>query len=337
MFPILSTLPGVHATIVGIFLAFFSTFFMYAYQKIKEAHRNLEDAIKLSQRISTPNYVINTKNSKLIIDKNLSWHDKGKELIDKSVSLARHIISENYDFSKPISNQYTEDKVIEYTDELHNLFYLFFTCYPFQDTNNISKTWDSNRFDTIYWRVDYLNWIWSKEHKQFLIHLFYARDQIEIRKAQEDLEKRIIEACEREVDEQNKIRTAQFIRNSDAVTQSLLPKKSDFLFIFFQKVEEYTHNVLPPLKKTIVEYERYNYDFKLKKYTISFLIGTFYILIIGIIIPIILLNFLVKLNYNDYNLVLSYFEYLILTASFLPYLAGILVFIKKVNNSILSN
>jgi len=40
MFPILSTIPGIHATIVGVLAAFFSAFLIFAYQKVTEAQKN---------------------------------------------------------------------------------------------------------------------------------------------------------------------------------------------------------------------------------------------------------------------------------------------------------
>ena len=345
MFPILTTIPSVHATIIGIGLAFFSAYFMYASPKIKDADRKLKSAIEKSKEISSWGSYLGAGDSSIIVNGELDWHDKSKGLFDDAIRLVDCLDRQNFDIFSSTGEQYTIDLIEKTTDNLIELFYIFFKYYPLNGVHIvINKTqshspkhdiWDSQRYEDIYWRMDYLNYIWQGESKEKLIKLFQIRENLEAYKNQQALSLSVQQARDREESIEDKDRVTQFIMQSEARYRSPRNRYLNLLTSFFSTVNEYSDQVLAPLQEAIINFEKYTADFNLKKYTRVALITTIIILMSGIIIPIVLLNILTKINYIDHSYLLSFFEYFILTISFLPYFIFIGYFLNKINSSIL--
>lgn len=332
MFPILSNIPAIHATLIGIGVAFFSAFFIYALSQIKDAARNLEETIKLSNEIlDFPIYNSNINNSKLLVDGKLDW-ELCKDLLWNVRYLYNTLKYDNNNINNLQDSLNQEIK--DTTDILMELFYLFGVSYPFHNENAISakihELWDYERYSLINQRIDYLDWIWNSEDRNSLIEIFKKRDELDHLEAYERLVADVNKVASSAEDKKTKL---EFGLNSLKRREEGEKSKTEYLFMFFRKIDEYSNRILPKMAEEIKIFQKYNQDYKLKKNSKKLLSITFFILCMGILLPILILNILIKINYTYHNYYLSYFEYLILVTSFSPYFLSIVEFFKYINNS----
>lgn len=315
MYVILSTIPGIHATIVGILVAFFSAFLIFAYQKITEAKKKLEKALKIAESVSSPAlYFYNGKTSLINDNGELDWDGESIKLIQDATTVFPHLDAAKHGIDLgPIHRNVKPNEIVKVVDELTPLFYLFFISYPLNGKSIITtpqssskernkELFDYKRYSEIQQRINYLTMIWNSSQES-LIYLFNSYDEIKEKKS--------------EIENNFKIQTKQI----------------NFLLDFFQRVHTYQAQVMPILDETIIEFETYNNELKVKELTKYTIKTTIYILIVGILIPIILLE-----NINNFSVSLKHFivyiEYLLLIASFLPYFIICLFFLKKIENTI---
>jgi hypothetical protein len=351
MFPILSTIPGIHATIVGVLAAFFSAFLIFAYQKVTEAQKKLEKALKVAESVSTPNsFVMNGHSS--LIDQNgdLDWDGECKNLIHSAKSIFSHLDTVKYGINlEPFHRDIAPQDIIKVVDELTPFFYLFFTYYPMNGKSMVTtsqsvvkepdnKAFDYNRYLEIQRRISFLTWVWGTSQES-LIQLFNVYDQLKEEKLKEekdieinrfiaDLEKNLGANQSQEILE----RVVSQIENNfnSRIQQKQLP----FLIDFFQRVQTYQIQVIPILDETIIEFESYNNELKVKKTTKNSLKITVYIMSIGIVFPLVLLEVLSKIENAHNYFIVSYIEYFILLASFTPYFLICTYFFKKIESTI---
>ncbi|KQF18834.1 MULTISPECIES: hypothetical protein [Acinetobacter] len=351
MFPILSTIPGIHATIVGVLAAFFSAFLIFAYQKVTEAQKKLEKALKVAESVSTPNsFVMNGHSS--LIDQNgdLDWDGECKNLIHNAKSVFFHLDTVKYGINlEPFHRGIDPQEIIKIVDELTPFFYLFFTYYPMNGKSMVTtpqsalkehdnKVFDYNRYLEIQRRLAFLTWVWQTSQES-LIQLFNVYDQIQEKKLKEEKNieiTRVLADLEKNLgtNQGHEIRARVISQVENSFNSRIEQKQLPFLIEFFQRVQTYQTQVIPILDETIIEFESYNNELKVKKTTKNVLKITIYIMSVGIVFPLVLLEVLSKLENAHNYFIVSYIEYFILLASFLPYFLICIYFFKKIENTI---
>lgn len=171
--PILEALPALHVTMIGVIAAFFSAFAIYAYQKINDAKEKLDEALKHSESLSTPNSMIfNGNNIYLNQDGTLNWDEKGKSTLRQATMLYSYLdYEEKYGVPRSLSQRDpSPEEVISVCNELFSLFTTIFTTYPFWGNNSVhingqtdkvnqlcSKEFDTERLQEMQKIVGYLN------------------------------------------------------------------------------------------------------------------------------------------------------------------------------------
>lgn len=348
MFPILENIPGIHATIVGVLAAFYSAYFMFAYQKVTEAKKKLEKVLNVSKDICTPYKSVTNGHSPLIDENgNLDWDEKCKNLIRDAKSIFSFLdtIKPGTDFQYSY-NEEDQKKIMKLVDELTPFFSLFFTNYPMNGVSgvttsqsvlkNINNTFDYERYSEIQRRISYLMGIWDTS-QQSLINLFREYDEIQAQENQNQMQihiNRVNRDFEENpgADEESRQRILLQVQNTfDPLKQV---KRLPLLIDFFQRVQTYKAQVMPTLEETINEFESYNDELKVKNTTKNVLYISAYIMVVGIIIPLILVEIISKIEKSNNFLFISYIEYFILLSSFAPYFIIGLFFLKKIENSV---
>ncbi|MEQ1067276.1 hypothetical protein ABLB96_14900 [Acinetobacter sp. XH1741] len=348
MFPILNAIPGIHATIVGVLAAFFSAFLIFAYQKVTEAQKKLEKVLKVADAVSTPSsFVINISQTLIKEDGDLDWDAKCQPLIQKAASVFYYLNAVKHGIDlKPFDDDINPKEIVNIVDELMSFFTLFFTSYPMNGksivTTDQTKSRDSdnqlfdyNRYLEIQGRINYLIWVWSSSQES-LIHLFNVYDQIKEKKIKEEKNAEILrvigEAEKRfEVDQEVRQRLTSDVERH--FQSRLRQKHLPLLIEFFQKIQTYQTQVMPFLDESILEFESYNNEFKLKKLTKIGLGSTIYIMVSGIVLPLLILE-IMKCSDDSYKNLISFLEYSLLIASFSPYFYICYYFWKKIENTI---
>ncbi|OCZ58444.1 hypothetical protein [Acinetobacter seifertii] len=306
---IFEIIPGVHATIVSIFAAFYSAYFIYAYQKVTDSKRKLDKCLNLSKIISIPDMFKHNGEPALLKENGeLDW-DKYKILIQQASSLGQNLKSGNFD----LNDRNLAKELVDIVDKTTQFFHYFFTTYPMNGdfielkNTNINKIknldFDAKRYNEIDRRLQFLSWKWENSKEEFL-QLFRIYDFF--KKTHEDFVK-------------DNIRDNFFRFDSTPI-----------LINFFERVEFYKKEVLPVLNETLSEYNTFNDELKIKSTTKSIIYLTLYILLIGIITPLGIL----KLQYC--NFIKDYFnkiEFGILLISFLPYILVCFYFLRRIKKS----
>lgn len=349
MFPILSSISGIHATIVGVLAAFFSAFLIFAYQKVTEAQKKLEKALKVAESVSTPNsFVINGYSSLIDKNGNLDWDGECKSLIHSAKSVFSYLDTVKYGINlEPFHRNINPNDVVKIVDELTHFFYLFFTSYPMNGKSMVTtpqsvlkepdnELFDYKRYSEIQRRISFLTWVWSTSQES-LIHLFNVYDQIKEAKLEDEKNAEIARATEeleKTLGANQDIRQRIISQIESNFNIRTTQKQLSFLIDFFQRVQTYQTQVMPILDETIIEFESYNNELKVKNTTKNVLKITIYIMVVGIVAPLILLEIISKIENAQNYFIISYIEYFILLASFLPYFMICIYFFKKIEKTI---
>lgn len=346
MLQIVENIPAIHATIVGVAAAFFSAFFIYAYQKVTEAQKNLEKVLKTSKDIPIQkSAILGGETSLLDENGNLDW-ERCKGLIHKATTILSDLNITRSDTNlSTLQEKNHSQTIIEVVKELNHFFNLFFAHYPmdYQTITTTSHatlrtpihTFDSARYFEILQRIALLGWIWD-DSKQSLIQLFDIYDEISQKEYLDgilaDIDRQISELDKTSQNYQLEVEKLNLLKQQ---TYNFVKKMklSDVLINFFERIEVYRTQVMPALRETLNEFETFNDQFKIKKLTKYFLYTTIYIIVLGIIIPLILFQFITNIG-NGYNWIISYIEYFLLLSSFAPYFLVLVYFLKKIENTI---
>lgn len=356
MFPILSQIPAIHATIVGLLAAFYTAFFFYAYQKVMESFKKIEEATIFAGFISNPSYIQLNKYDVTFYDEsgNLDWRGKCEPLINTAAKMFQH---------KPfIGNEKAklefENKVVETVEKISSLFHILFTTYPFtgtsiakpQNTNLINKhkKFNYQRYNEIILIIQHLSHI-GENYNQYLVMLFEEYDRIhsenkmqhaqtEIKKRYAQLDQIISTTTDPDIKsslEKTKMEISQsinsFVRNQE-VSNNL-----ELMNDFFERVKIYKERVIPVINKSLAEFESYNNDFQIKKLSITMIGIILFILTFGIVLPLILVKESSYLNGSIFCFTRDFIEYSLLTISFLPYFVLCFYSFKKLKESPFTN
>lgn len=346
MLQIVENIPAIHATIVGVAAAFFSAFFIYAYQKVTEAQKELDKALETAKDVSTLNSAsLVGKTSLLDKNGNLDWK-KCRRLIHEATTILSVLNITRSNTNSPTFHEKNDNQeVIRIVNELNHFFRLFFINYPMNvesivstsqsPLENLTHTFDSTRYSEIGDRITYLSWIWDTS-QQSLIQLFDIYDQIIQQENQNKMQSEInksISQLDRSLPNYQEVENRIRLQWQDIYNSFNQIRNTHLLMNFFERIQVYQTQVMPSLKETLNEFETFNDQFEIKKLTKYFLYTTIYIIVVGIIIPLILFQFMTNIG-NDYNWIISFIEYFLLFASFAPYFIVLVYFLKKIENTI---
>lgn len=349
MFPILDNIPGIHATIIGILAAFFSVFFMFAYQKVTETKKMLDRSLKVAESFSKSDFFYFSDCTLIDNNGDLNWDEDCRTLIRDSILLFSSLRSRrNLPSLHPDSQTVQIDpiQVGRLVNEFLCLFSLFFSTYPFYKTpltsasklfkGSIDNEFNYSRYYEIERRISDLMHDWNN-NQESLIQLFKTYDEIQENNHQMDYAEHLAfykAESEKIVGMDKKIWESVF-QEAESLSDIFLPKKRlPELYNFFNKVKKYQEEVMPVISESLSEFESYNNELKVKEITKFALKTLCYILVFGVIFPLILLELLTKVeNANNY-FIISYIEYFILLISFAPYFLICIYFIRKIETTI---
>lgn len=341
MFPILNSLPSIHASFVGILAAFVSAFFIFSFQKIVEAEKKLEDSIlNLNYHLSSfscspaPPFTLLNNNNKL------DWEEKCKPLIREINSLSSRY--KNYTNILSLTNE-EQEHVINKIKKLNELFYLFTHHPQFYNLNKASitesvqnnqlYTFDELEFLNFKHRVFYLYHEWETYKDSYII-LFKLYDELQINKNHELFTKTIENAL---------IETKEIYGDNDELLSNVVNHISknfqkhdnhlNYLIDFFDKIRLCQENAIPEINYANNEIIKFKEKLNIKSITIYGIYIAIFITITGIILPLFILEVISKLPCEKNNYIISLITYFVFTLSFSPYFLLSLFYIRKIKKS----
>lgn len=339
---ILETLPGIHGILIGIGVAFFSAFAMYAYQKLQETKDQLDKTITDVEAFSTPNNYINGNNTLINSDGELDWDGKAKQLIKHAKSIYAHLdYEEKYGMPKYIgARSPSNDDVLNTCRDLCLMFHFLFVTYPFSGRSVIitgvtdkvdarkSAPFDLKRLKEIERRISFLNRCWETNNLSIIALARQATiiETMEAKKREMEAEKRgkeSFEKCIKEMPDSEKERSwAKFhqIRRNQ-VRRDLDIDYAQILSEYFNKVFMYRDNVLPKLRDMIKVHDTFNRRFHVKYTTIYAIKILVYVFLFGVLSPMVL----VELAKGSNLLWMSWLPYFLLISM------SLLLYTKKLN------
>jgi hypothetical protein len=342
MFPILSSIPGIHATIVGILVAFFIAFICVAYQQIMEAQRDLEDAINLAKMNAIDVSCFSKYTKELLNDSgDVDWEMKGRQAIKDAKSFFLSEVIEISKFDLGENKAIEPEKIYILVERLMTLFYLLFKNYPMnllqmkggeQAQLNRINSLTSVEIQEIQNRITYLVWTWNTSKKS-LLKLFQTYDDY---KNKENFNRVEIERQRKinELEQYLELTSQDIQRINYSIGFDLHTiKLSNEMLDFFENINTIQDNILPTIKKSFNKLNLLKNTFQVKKLSSIMIYFSFFILITGIIIPLITYEILSGIENSHKQTLVSYLEYLLLTVSFLPYFIILYFFNTKIKKS----
>ncbi|HIF9075204.1 TPA: hypothetical protein ACX6NV_000013 [Photobacterium damselae] len=333
--PILEALPALHVTVMGVIAAFFSAFAIYAYQKVKDAKEKLDEALKQSMALSTPNSMMfNGNNAYLNQDGSLNWDERGKDTLRRATMLYSYLdYEEKYGVPRdPFQRDPSPEEVISACNEIFSLLTTIYTTYPFWNNNAVhikgqtekvvqlcSKEFDTTRIQEMQRIVGYLNWTWSSNHRSIMTLAARGMEftrQKKLREQTEMFEKQIVNMSDQIHKNERERIWKQF-------HQPYVDRVTDFQDIFssyFEKSHIVEREVIPLLSSSISNFNTYNETFKVKETTLKVITLIMFNMVFGVLLPLVILNLLVGVDFDWVNFWFSAFEYFILFSTMFPYL-----------------
>lgn len=343
MFPILSSIPGIHATIVGILVAFFIAFICVAYQQIMEAQKELENAINLAcMNVIAVTYFSQYTKELLNESGDVNWDIKGRQAIKdaKCCFLSEDFETPKFDLNENKSIE--PEKIYISVERLMTLFYLLFENYPMnllqlkgdeQAQLNRINSLTNKEIQEIQNRITYLVWTWNTSKKS-LLKLFQTYDDYKNKEnfnRKEAARKRKINELEQYIELTSQdIQRINYTIGFDSHTSEM----SIEIVEFFEKIVIIEDIILPKIKKSFNKFNMLKNTFQVKKISTIMINSSFFILITGILTPLIIFEILSRIENAQKLTLVSYLEYFLLTASFLPYFIILYFFNSKIKKSI---
>lgn len=307
---ILTALPGIHATIVGIAGSAITAYALYARQELEKTKINIDSILEDLSEICTPQFVPDLQVQELLKEDELDWHGLGKSILYEAKS-----------------EHNAADEVL--LNRLITLLYLSFTTYPFTGRTSVNiqeitekfeakknaKRFDLSRLQELESRVSFLVWCWHIQ-KNNIIDLakktgeFETENNILQHRKQMDFNLRKLDLTD---DQKQEVWNEWHAPN--------LQPKTDYVGIttdFFERAKR-CNEALPPLRKLLIKHKTLKNIFMLQKTTKTILGTSALILLLGVFIPPIML-YAQKTHNLQWH---ENLEYALLIITGAPYFAAI--------------
>jgi hypothetical protein len=313
---ILTTLPSIHSTLIGIGAAFYSAYAIYAYQKIQEARIRLERTSKDATNFA---FYVNTfsimANDPLLTDGVLEYET------------CKTIIKQQWFIIKNEPNK-------EICESLCRLFGLLYLSPPFSikaTTNpNTSKTLkptpnlvDDERLSEISLRLSAFAFIWRQSKDDIL----NVAKLTTLQEKQANIEKqhKELEQNPTILPEERAAIWAKYYENNPLPTidyESIIRNG-------FEGVVRYRDSTLIELRSAVENYNLFNSHFQIKKTTMKAIGVVALLLTTGVFLPPVLLSI-----QADYSVKWpKELNYLLLYITIIPYIGTLSWIWKKLSNA----
>lgn len=339
---ILEALPGIHGILIGVGVAFFSAFAMYAYQRLQETKDELDKTLFEMEAFNIPtNYVLRSGSHKFIKDNGeLDWDIEAKNLLQHVQVIYSNLDAEEK-YGAPIDPamkiQNNAD-VSTACSDLCTLLYHLFLKYPFSGksggqiegvteklNNKKMPPFDKKRFEELGDRINYLNWCWNTGNRAFMV-IAQRASEIDKKKVEDDTLRSFNESMNRTPDLSEPEREKIWVRHYQPRLDMKRIDYSQVISDSFKKIYMYQENVLPKIKELIKAYETYDGRFHVRKATLCAIKTFSFTFIFGVIAPMVLINLK-----QDYDLVwLSALPYFLLFITTFPYMFVVFKLYKKI-------
>lgn len=325
---IFDSLPSLHGTMLGIFLAIYGIYALFAYQKIHTQVDKLANYKYNVSQVISPSSMRNINDTAFMDSTGMIDLPIVRSRMWEIAGVPRYIES-----SRDIPKSWLGFELDQYIDsssyDLLGLIELVARSFPYHGGKNLDSilmekwelesTWidELNRFNTyfyIYWNQN------QKSLKELMVHYSDIDIQRQIRLKEETLG-RVMESRAKE----GFPMTDEEINRSLNFTPIFAYDYYQELETFFSKVDYIQHNLIPDIFECRTFLNLYKGEFKLKSRTILVLIVAVFVFLCGIILPLIMTAYFWK-NFKYRR----FFEIFIFVSTILPYLLGLLFLINLV-------
>ncbi|WP_210445003.1 hypothetical protein [Vibrio crassostreae] len=333
--PILELLPAIHVTIVGIFAAIVSAFAIWAFQKQFEAESKLKKALTEAKQLSTPSSIViigGNENNLLTEDGLLDWEGVGRDVLFRNKSLFSYLDNKDkYGLNNSNNIVPTDQKILKAGDELMHLFYHFFNTYPFTGNSIVhmegitdkveeqkKRPFTIDQLQQMSSRVSFVCWCWQTNHLSIL-ELFKRYTAIKQAEEVEERDKLLKETLQKMPKDIPEELIAGMTKHHDEFPL-MNTNYVDVATHFFERIHEYQRSVVPALTEVVNEYKVNKEHFRIKERGLIFIRFTTFILLCGVCLPLILLEWLNGAElFNWHSLAWGWIEHLILLGTMAPY------------------
>ena len=331
---ILTTLASINSTIVGIIFAVLVAFFIYAYQSLTQVKEKLTDLRSTTAKImNTAIYYQagSIKYSDYVSENGILDFDRiERELFDISpVTIPEEIRERIINSGMELSS--TQDEIKLRATHFLDIINLLSVSYPYSEKSKIDKKsvavfQEPKRFEYhVKWKNDlirlngFLAWIWNGRRNE-IMKLIRNYSKIEHDERVKRLETESLKMVQEYKKGGQNISAEEAKRRLQPFKHSIDFEK--FVSSFFDRVNVVEAQVIPQVKDLSYKLNLFQEKFKVKKYVVLSFVFAVFILVVGVFLPLFVHLYLKKPYVKA-------IETTLLTATILPYLVIILVFLKK--------
>lgn len=323
---LLGIIPGVHASIIGIFIAFFSAYFFFVYQKITEAQENIDRFVKELEHpvfykdfynFSSPEFQ-EYLDDKIVYEK---FKSNFFDILDLSIEVKHFNISDN--ITKP--NDEEHKKILEIQRKLNNvwshynntIYYIYYGLGLIPQLDDFNSNKYLNNKDKFKLYSELIEFYSSKHRIPNLIECSNAFNSVyKIFRKNEAL--RHCEKYKKSGDYEKvkpRILESYNIQSDIIKYETCIENIKNFLDFYYNHYPEiiYRINKLKKIHKT----------FRLEKYFRVCLSFFLIVIIFGILTPLFAIKYLSKYDpivFNIFCITSSLIENIIIFISFAPYI-----------------
>ncbi|MCG0011816.1 hypothetical protein [Vibrio parahaemolyticus] len=330
---ILSSLPTIHVTIIGIVAACLSAFVIFAYQKLDESKEKLDRALRDASELSKQNRTFCFTSTQFLSEEGLlDWDGIVKKTFRDAATMGRGTAS-------PSTVEGYDEFVCKLGNELFSFLHLVFTTYPFigKSTNMLvddhqqeankkrDLPFNFKRLEEMNRRIRFLSYIWRIDQNSILKFVSHY-SELKYKEERERWEK----TCDN-----LRSRLSEMPGVYNNFMKDFHVNKTDYgevIDSFFKLVKYHESMVLPLLVDVITQHERYQKKFKIKKISLWVVRAIIFILISGVCIPLIVMEMLSGATYfNWHSFWFSSFEYFLLLVTLAPYFVACWYFYREIH------
>jgi hypothetical protein len=316
---ILTALPSIHATIIGIAGSVITAYALYAHQELEKIKLDIKASLEDLSDICTPQFVSTTDLQDFLKEDDLDWDGVGKAILYEAKS-KQNVLNEAL------------------LDRLQTLLYLLFTSFPFTGAATViihevtekleakkKAQFDLIRLQEIKRRVSFLVWCWHTQ-KNNIINL--AQKKMELETKNNILQQRVLMNINLKNLDFNDDQKQQVWDEWHAPYIQPAINYTDVITDFFERAVR-CNEALPSLQKLMIRFNALKKILMLKTTTKTVLAATTIILLFGVFIPPIMLYsqeiHLLKWHEN--------LEYFLLIVTGAPYFLAIMWLWNKISTT----